>query len=156
MGAHAAPIPPRKRRAFNPKLRLARVEMRVFILWGCSPHAPGNMGCCIPSDALAGIKASHIREESLYMGACAAPMPPRKHRAFNSKFCPSGIKLAHIFCEKAEQNIFFSLLFSCAVRRNLGCNILCCRGRGASSPTKQRLRMKAFLHRFLKGIGSVS
>ena len=28
----------------------------VFALWGCSPHAPGNMGCCIPSDALAGIE----------------------------------------------------------------------------------------------------
>ena len=57
MGAHAASMPPRKRRVFNPKLRLARVEMRVFILWGCSPHTPGNMGCCIPSDALAGIRS---------------------------------------------------------------------------------------------------
>ena len=23
----------------------------VFALWGCSPHAPGNMGCCIPNCA---------------------------------------------------------------------------------------------------------
>ena len=83
-------------------------------------------------------RLTHIRRGSLYMGARVAPMPPRKRRAFNPKFCPSGIKLEHIFCEKAEQNIFFSLLFSCAVRRNLGCNILCCRGRGASSPTKQK------------------
>ena len=33
--------------------------------------------------------------------------------------------------------VFFFYYFSCAVRRNLGCNIPCCRGRGASSPTKQ-------------------
>ena len=54
---------------------------------------------------------AHIRKGSLYMGAHAAPMPPRKRRAFNPKLCPSGIKLAHIFCEKAEQNIFFSIAF---------------------------------------------
>ena len=125
-------------------------ECGGFVLWGCSPHAPGNIGCCIPSDALAGIKASHIRRGSLYMGACVAPMPPCKHRAFNSKFCPSGIKLAHIFCEKAEQNIFFSLLFSCAARRNLGCNIPCCRRRGASSPTNRSPHIQKPLRQFSK------
>ena len=33
---------------------------------------------------------------------------------------------------------------------SLGCNILCCRGRGVSSPTNQNTSMKAFLYRFLK------
>ena len=42
-----------------------------FDLWGCSPHAPGNMGCCIPSDALAGINpAEMILENSAEVFGC--------------------------------------------------------------------------------------
>ena len=50
----------------------------------------------------------------------------------------------------------FLLLFSCAVRRNLGCNIPCCRGRGASSPTKQNPHIQKSLCYFLKIISTRS
>ena len=57
-----------------------------FGLWGCSPHAPGNMGCCILKDALLSRKASWVCKGcGSDMGACAAPMPPRKRKAFNPK-----------------------------------------------------------------------
>ena len=46
-------------------------ECGGFILWGCSPHAPGNMGCCIPSDALLGINSVEmILESSIRMLSC--------------------------------------------------------------------------------------
>ena len=52
-------------------------ECGGFGLWGCSPHAPGNIGCCIPKDALLSRKASRVcKGRSSDMGACAAPMPP--------------------------------------------------------------------------------
>ncbi len=38
----------------------------------------------------------------------------------------------------------------CPQGHHLGCNIPCCRGRGASSPTNQIPHMKAFLRYFLK------
>ena len=56
-------------------------------MWGCSPHAPGNMGCCIPSDALAGIEKvqktlkncleslGNRRRDFCDVGANAAPTP---------------------------------------------------------------------------------
>ena len=148
MGAHAVPMPPRKRRAFNPKRcpfghkkgaknvkkqrgmfgKLAQrfLDVGGFVLWGCSPHAPGNMGCCIPSDALAGIKASHIRKDSSYMGACAAPMPSRKRRAFNPKFCPCGHKTG---AENAEKQLE---MFGKLAQRFLNVGVLFC---GAARPT---------------------
>ena len=64
--------------------------MGVLFCGAARPTPPGNMGCCIPNDALLGIKASHIRKDSSYMGARVAPMPPRKRRAFNHKRYPHG------------------------------------------------------------------
>ena len=40
--------------------------------------------------------------------------------------------------------------FLCPQGHHLGCNILCCRGRGVSSPTNQSPSMKASECRFLK------
>ena len=49
---------------------------------------------------------AHIRKESSYMGACVAPMPPRKRRAFNPKVCPHGYKICGDDFRKQRKNAF--------------------------------------------------
>ena len=42
-------------------------------------------------------RLTHIRKASSYMGACVAPMPPRKRRAFNPKGCPCARRNACVY-----------------------------------------------------------
>ena len=82
---------------------------------------------------------AHIRKGGGCIWGLASPPCPHVNAGRLIPNCAlTGIKLAHIFCEKAEQNIFFSLLFSCAVRRNWGCNIPCCRGAWGEQPHKSK------------------
>ena len=60
------------------------------------------------------------------MGAHAAPMPPRKRRVFNSKFCPSGIKQVQKTLKKQLE------MFGKLAQRFLNVGVLFC---GAARPT---------------------
>ena len=90
------------------------------------------------------------------MGACVAPMSPRKRRAFNSKFCPSDIKLAHIFCEKAEQNIFFCCFFPAPQGAIWDATSHVAGGVGRAAPQIEAPTSKKPLYRFLNVIGFAS
>ena len=48
-----------------------------FGLWGCSPHAPGNIGCCIPHGALLSRKASRVCKGCSWIWGPAPPPCPR-------------------------------------------------------------------------------
>ena len=56
-------------------------ECRGFDLWGCSPHAPGNMGCCIPNCA------SRRRKKATKRKYFAPPF----HKKYAQVLCPKGI-----------------------------------------------------------------
>ena len=109
MGACVAPMPPRKRRAFNPKfcpsgikldgncfMKQSRLRLEndarilsygVFALWGCSPHALGNMGCCIPNCTLRRRKKATKRKyfaPPFHKKICASFMPEGQNLGLNA------------------------------------------------------------------------
>ena len=68
-----------------------------FGLWGCSPHAPGNIGCCIPHGALLSRKVSRVCKGCSWIWGLTSPPCPRVNAGrLIPKDAPSGIKPAHL------------------------------------------------------------
>ena len=146
-------------------------ECGGFILWGCSPHAPGNMGCCIPSDALPGIKKVQKKLKnslkclgnwcrgfwmwSLCFVGLLAPRP-RQHGMLHPKLRltaqEKAIEKENTATHFQAQRLFsVSKLYQHCAKRTVGVALpLPGRGGGISPHIQKSLRC------FLKGIGSVS
>ena len=110
--------------------------MRRLLMWGCSPHTPGNIGCCIPNCASRRInkqrKGSVLLR--LFIKMCVSPVRnaqrewPCHCRGVGAASAPTFKNLYANFPNIPRCFSAFSAPFLCPKGHSLGLNALRLRG----------------------------